>query len=129
MPLPRSLAHFNRRVTNQLLGPLAPYLPAFGVVIHTGRQTGRPYRTPVNVFRRSGGYVVVLTYGPDADWVRNVLASGACMLETRGQIVRLKQPRLFRDEQLRAVPAAVRQLGRVLSLAGVKDFLDLAVAG
>jgi deazaflavin-dependent oxidoreductase (nitroreductase family) len=128
MPLPRSIARFNRRVTNRLLGPLAPYLPGFGVVIHTGRKTHRLYRTPVNVFRRPGGYVIALTYGPDADWVRNVLANGGCILETRGQIVRLEQPRLFRDEQLHAVPPPLRLIGRALGgLAGVKDFLDLTV--
>jgi deazaflavin-dependent oxidoreductase (nitroreductase family) len=128
MPLPRSVARFNRRVTNRLLGPLAPYVPGFGVVIHTGRQTQRPYRTPVNVFRRPGGYVIALTYGPNTDWVHNVLASGSCLLETRGQIVRLNQPRLFHDAHLRAVPPPLRLIGRVLgSVAGVSDFLDLSV--
>jgi deazaflavin-dependent oxidoreductase (nitroreductase family) len=128
MPLPRSVARFNRRVTNQIIGPLAPYAPGFGVIIHTGRKSGRLYRTPVNVFRCPGGYVVALTYGPDSDWVRNVLANRGCLLETRGQIVRLKQPRLFRDEQLRSVPPPLRMIGRIIGpLAGVKDFLDLTL--
>jgi hypothetical protein len=55
MPLPRSVARFNRRVTNQITGPLAPYAPGFGVIIHTGRKSGRQNRTPVNVFRSPGG--------------------------------------------------------------------------
>ena len=46
MPLPRSVARFNRRVTNRLLGRLAPRLPGFGIVVHTGRKTQRRYRTP-----------------------------------------------------------------------------------
>ena len=125
MPLSRSVARFNRRVTNRLLGPLAPYLPGFGVVVHTGRKSRRPYRTPVNVFRRPGGYVVALTYGPDADWVRNVLASGACVLETRARRLRLTRPRLFRDERRRAMPAPVRL---ILGLNDVSDFLELDVA-
>ena len=58
MPLPRWLARFNRRVTNRLFGPVAPRLPGFGVVVHTGRKTHRPYRTPMNVFRcADGGHV------------------------------------------------------------------------
>ena len=64
---PRWLARFNRRVANRLLGPLAPHLPGFGVVVHIGRKTHRRYRTPVNVFRRADGYVIALTYGPDAE--------------------------------------------------------------
>lgn len=127
MPAPRWLARFNRHVTNRILGRLAPYVPGFGVITHTGRKTHRRYRTPVNVFRRPGGYVVALTYGPEADWVRNVLANGGCTLETRGRRVRLTQPRLFHDEQRRAMPAPVRPF---LGLLHVYDFLELQqVAG
>ena len=122
MPLPRWLARFNRHVTNQLLGPLAACAPYFGVVVHTGRRTHRQYRTPVNVFPRPGGYVIALTYGPDSDWVRNVLASGGCVLETRGRALRLTRPRLYHDEKRRAVPALVRLIGR---LGLVSDFVDL----
>jgi deazaflavin-dependent oxidoreductase (nitroreductase family) len=125
VPLPRSIARFNRRVTNRLLGPLAPYLPGFGVVVHTGRKSHRIYRTPVNLFRRAGGYVIALTYGPDSDWVHNVVAAGGCLLETRGRTVRLTQPRVYHDEQRRAVPPPLRVLG---GLGHVSDFLDLATA-
>jgi deazaflavin-dependent oxidoreductase (nitroreductase family) len=125
MPLPRSIARFNRYVTNRILGPLAPYLPAFGVVVHRGRKSGRWYRTPINVFRRPGGYVVALTYGRDADWVRNVLAAGGAVLETRGRRVQLTRPRLVHDESRRAVPPPLRPLGR---LGRVADFLDLSLA-
>jgi deazaflavin-dependent oxidoreductase (nitroreductase family) len=124
MPLSRSVARFNRRVTNRLLGPLAPYVSGFGVVVHTGRKTGRPYRTPVNVFRRPGGYVIALTYGPRAEWVRNVLASGGCTLETGGGTLRLTRPRLVHDERRRAVPAPIRL---VLRLSHVADFLELTL--
>ena len=76
MPLPRAVARFNRHVTNRILGPFAYVLPLFGVVVHRGRRSRRLYRTPVNVFRRPGGVVIALTYGPESDWVRNVLAAG-----------------------------------------------------
>jgi deazaflavin-dependent oxidoreductase (nitroreductase family) len=122
MPAPRWLARFNRRVTNRVLGRFAPYLPGFGVVIHTGRKTHRRYRTPVNVFSRPFGYVIALTYGPEAEWVRNVLAAGRCVLETRGRTVPLREPRLFRDERRGLVPLPVRL---ILGLANVSDFLEL----
>lgn len=125
MPLPRAVARFNRRLTNRLLGPLAAYLPAFGVVIHRGRRSGRTYRTPVNVFRRPGGFIVALTYGPESDWVRNVLAAGGCTLETRGRTVRLRSPRLIHDETHRSVPQVLRPVGR---LGHVDDFLELSMA-
>lgn len=125
MPAPRWLARANRYVTNPLLGRLAPRLPGFGVIVHSGRKTQRQYRTPVNVFASANGYVVALTYGRDSEWVRNVLANGGCTLETRGRAVQLTQPRLFHDEQRRAVPAPVRLM---LGLIRVNDFLELARA-
>jgi deazaflavin-dependent oxidoreductase (nitroreductase family) len=122
MPAPRWVARFNRRVTNRLLGPVARLLPGFGVVVHRGRTTQRRYRTPVNVFRSGRRYVVALTYGSEAQWVRNVLAGGGCELETRGRTVALTRPRLVRDERRRAVPPPVRP---VLRLLGVAEFLEL----
>ena len=122
MPLPRSIARANRRVTNHLLRGLATRLPGFGVVVHTGRRSRRQYRTPVNVFRRGNRYIIALTYGTNADWVRNVLADGGCTLETRGRALRLSRPRLFHDESRHAVPAPVRL---ILGLINVNDFLEL----
>ena len=116
MPLPRTVASFNRIVTNPLLGRLAPHLPGFGVVIHTGRKSGREYRTPVNVFRRGDRYVIALTYGPDSDWVRNVQAAGKCSLVTRGRLLDLTQPRLFHDDRRLAVPAPVRVILRLVEI-------------
>lgn len=73
----RGMAHFNRRVTNRLTRPLAHWLPGFGIVVHEGRSSKREYRTPVNVFRAPGGYVIALTYGTESDWVQNVRAAAA----------------------------------------------------
>jgi deazaflavin-dependent oxidoreductase (nitroreductase family) len=103
---------------------LATRLPGFGVVMHTGRKTQRRYRTPVNVFPHAHRYVIALTYGPDTDWVHNVLASGSCMLEPRGRTLRLTRPCLVHDERRRSVPALVRLL---LGLLRVSDFLELTL--
>jgi deazaflavin-dependent oxidoreductase (nitroreductase family) len=125
MAAPRWLARFNKVATNRVTLPLAPRLPGFGVVEHVGRTSGRHYRTPVNVFPRAGGFVIALTYGSDAQWVRNVLANGGCTLTTRGHSWRLTQPRLAPAEQRRAVPAPVRLILRLLH---VTEFLDLSSA-
>lgn len=124
MPLPRGVARFNKHVTNRLTGIFAPYLPYFGVVVHTGRKTRRVYRTPVNVFPRPGGYVIALTYGPNSDWVRNVLTSGSAELETRGRKVHLVRPHLIHDERRRVIFAPLRLIGQ---LGNVSDFLELGL--
>ena len=120
--LRRRIAHINRRFTNPVLRPLAARLPGFGVVVHTGRKSGREYRTPVNVFHDPDGYVIALTYGRESDWVKNVLVGGGCDLVTRGRRKHLTEPVLFRDEGRRPVPRLVRPMLRLL---GVADFIRI----
>jgi deazaflavin-dependent oxidoreductase (nitroreductase family) len=123
MPLPKRLARFNRSVSNPLLRPLAARLPGFAIVSHTGRRSGRRYSNPVNLFRSGDRYVIALTYGADAQWVRNVLAAGACEIQTRGRRIELAEPKVVRDPRRALVPAGVRQMLRVLD---VEDFMLLS---
>ena len=122
MPLPRTLARWNKVGLNRVSTRVAPWMPGFGVVAHTGRRSGRLYQTPVNVFPAGDGYLLALTYGPDSDWVKNVLAAGGCELVTRGRTVRLVSPQLVHDENRRGIRPLERQ---VLRLIGVADFLSL----
>ncbi len=46
------------------------------LVRHTGRRSGRSHETPVDPIRTADGFVVPMVYGPDTDWVRNVVAGG-----------------------------------------------------
>src|SRR6187200_3310154 len=73
-----------RRVVNRYLNPVmhgvARRLPGFAILTHHGRKTGRTYRNPVNVFRRGDTYLFFLTYGSDAQWVKNVLSAGSCSI-------------------------------------------------
>jgi deazaflavin-dependent oxidoreductase (nitroreductase family) len=125
VPIPKSVASFNKRVTNRITGPFAGRLPGFAVVHHVGRVSGHEYRTPVNAFRHDDGYVFVLTYGADVDWVKNVEAARACEIETRGRTVRLVEPRRFTDPTRQAVPRAVRV---ILNLIDVDEFISMRVA-
>lgn len=122
MVLSKKVARFNRVATNRVAGKIAGKAPGFGKIVHRGRRSGREYRTPVNVFRVPEGYVVALTYGPDTDWTRNVLAAGGCELETMGLQVKLTNPRIVHDEHRRDTPFVVR---RILGLVGVTEFLYL----
>ena len=120
MPIPKSVAAFNKKVTNHLTTPFASHLPGFAVVTHRGRRSGQTYRTPVNVFRRGDHYVFALTYGPDVDWVKNVEAAGACDIESRGRTIHLVEPQRFTDATGRDVPGPVRA---ILRLIDVDDFM------
>jgi deazaflavin-dependent oxidoreductase (nitroreductase family) len=125
MPIPRTVRRWNKAGLNRVTKHIAPWMPGFGVVVHRGRRSGRCYQTPVNVFPGQEGYVFALTYGPDTDWVKNVLAADGCDLRTRGRAIRLVSPRLFHDESRRAIRPVERQ---VLRFIGVADFLSLTTA-
>lgn len=126
MPLPKTLARFNRIVTNPILGHLAWRLPGFAIVMHTGRRSGRDFRTPVNLFRAGDSYVIALTYGSDAQWVRNVQAAGGCEVVTRGERIRLGEPRIVHDPHRASVPPPVRL---ILGAVGVEEFMFLRRGG
>jgi deazaflavin-dependent oxidoreductase (nitroreductase family) len=125
MPIPRVVGRWNKVGLNRVTRRVAPWMPGLGVVVHRGRRSGRMYQTPVNVFASSDGYVFALTYGPDTDWVKNVLAAGGCELRTRGRTVRVTAPRLFHDEARRDIRPLERQVLRVI---GVADFLSVKTA-
>jgi deazaflavin-dependent oxidoreductase (nitroreductase family) len=118
--------HTVTRYVDPVLRPVAGRLPAFGIVTHRGRKTGRTYATPVNVFRRGDEYLFFLTYGSDVQWVRNILAAGGCSLRTRGRDVALVEPELIADPELRLAPPFVRFVEK--RLAGATEVLRMRAA-
>ncbi|MHB2017949.1 MAG: nitroreductase family deazaflavin-dependent oxidoreductase [Candidatus Xenobia bacterium] len=94
MHLPYALRRINRVFTNRLLGPLAWWLPPLAVILHQGRKSGRPYRSPIVAFHQGKLWVVPLTYGRDVDWARNIQAANGCELVQLGRRHRLTNPRL-----------------------------------
>jgi deazaflavin-dependent oxidoreductase (nitroreductase family) len=125
MPIPRIVRQWNKAGLNKVAKHIAPWMPGFGVVVHRGRRSGRVYQTPVNVFAMEDGYVLALTYGPDTDWVKNVLAAGGCELRTRGHVIRMTAPRLYHDEARTGIRPLERQVLRAIRVA---DFLSLKKA-
>ena len=113
---------FTRHVLNPVLRRLAAWLPGFALLTFTGRTTGRRYTTPMNVFVRDGRYVFALTYGSDAAWVRNVLATGRAELRIRRRTIHLVEPELFVDPTRRLMPAPAKL---ILGRAGVDEFLRM----
>jgi deazaflavin-dependent oxidoreductase (nitroreductase family) len=94
MRVPRAVAQFNRRVTNPVARSLTPWLPCLGTLEHTGRKSGKHYRTPLLVFKTRDGFVILIGYGPETDWLKNVLAGGSTVLHKRGNALALGSPRI-----------------------------------
>lgn len=125
MSVQRRLARFNRVFANRIVGRAISRLPGFGAVFHSGRKSGRVYRTPVKVFRNGENYLLSLPYGPQSDWVKNVTAAGGCELLNRGRRVRLVEPRLFTDREQLGIPRPIRA---ALIRLKAFDFIELRPA-
>ena len=123
MPLPARLGRFNRRVTNRIARVVAGRLPPLAIVVHPGRTTGREYQTPVMIFTSGRQVVVALTYGAQADWVKNVRAQGGCALIHGGRRSALTAPRLVGVRE--GLPRIPRPLRPILRALGVTEFLVL----
>ena len=119
----RWLAKINIAFTNRITGLFAGWLPGFGILKHLGRKSGRVYRTPVNVFRASNGFIIALTYGSQSEWVKNVFATGGCELRTRGKRYELSAPHVVHDPTRGRFPIPVRV---VLRLVGADEYMELS---
>ena len=98
MEIPQSIARFNRHVTNPVQRLWAGWLPPLGIVEHVGRRSGKPYRTPVTVFSADvdgkPGVAIVLTYGPDRDWLKNLTAAGGGRMRRNGKSFSIADPKV-----------------------------------
>lgn len=92
MAMPRRIARFNKVVTNRVQMLWAPRVAPWAVIVHTGRRSGREYRTPVLAFTRGSQVTIALGYGADSDWVRNLLAAGGGAIVRKGHEARLADP-------------------------------------
>ena len=119
----RWLAKINIAFTNRITSLFAGWLPGFGILTHAGGKSGKVYRTPINVFRASNGFIIALTYSSQSEWVKNVLAAGGCDLETRGKKYQLSAPKVVGDPTRRRFPIPVRI---VLKLVGADEYMELS---
>jgi len=118
------LAKVNIAFTNRITTLFARWLPGFGILTHVGRKSGKVYRTPVNVFRVSNGFIIALTYSSQSEWVKNVLAAGGCELKTRGKKYQLSSPNVVHDPTRRRFPIPVRL---VLKIVGADEYMELSI--
>ena len=120
MHLPRLLARVNRRVVNPIQRRYAGVIPGHGIVEHSGRRSGRAYRTPVLVFRAPEGFSMIIGYGLRSDWVQNLLAADGGALQHRRHRYTLSKPRvLYGDEAYQALPGALRIFAKLFQVEGV----------
>lgn len=113
MPVPRAIAHFQRRFIHPVVRGLATWLPGYGLLLHVGRRSGRTYRVPLNVFDApDGGFAVVLAYGTNSDWLLNLRSAGTAELIKKRRQYRVSNPRIVSGPD---AVAALPFYGRLVS--------------
>lgn len=114
MPIPRVIARANKVLTNRILIHLVRF-PPFAAIRHVGRRSGREYRIPLNTFRSDDAFVIALTYGPESDWVKNVVVAGGAVLEYGGEDIPLTDPKIVARKEVRSsLPLPVRAFLTIL---------------
>lgn len=77
------------------------WFPAWAVVHHRGRVSGRDLTVPVAVVPTPDGFVINLPWGAGTNWVRNVLAADGCVIRWKGVDHRMADPRIVGEAEAR----------------------------
>ena len=95
----------------------------FALLRHVGRRSGKTFEIPIMVWRVADGFVIVPTYGPHVDWLRNLQAAGRGSLRWHKREFVLQKPE-FIDAEIgwRALPGWTRP---ILRLSGEHEFVKL----
>jgi deazaflavin-dependent oxidoreductase (nitroreductase family) len=103
MQHPQGLARFNRHVTNPIQRMWAGWAPTFAVIEHVGRRSGTTYRTPVTGFKAEvdgkPGVAVLLTCGPDRDWLKNLKAADGGRMRHYGKTFDVADPQVVSEAE------------------------------
>lgn len=108
-----TLNPLTRRVARSSFGP-------FSIVRHVGRRSGTRYETPIIVAPVRDGFIIELTYGPDVDWHKNVVAAGGCTLIWHGKEYTINHIEPIDTATGRAAFSPLQQV--ILHLLGRKHF-------
>jgi len=93
MVLPARLRYINKAFTNRIMRLIAGKTRSpIAFIKHRGRTSGKWYATTIITAPAQDGFVFALTYGPDVDWYKNILADRKAELVWRGNSYSLSNP-------------------------------------
>lgn len=118
------LGFIQRRLNPTTLAAARSGRGPFSLVRHRGRKSGRIYEAPLVLAQVPEGIIAELTYGPEVNWYRNVVAGGGEVLH-RGQWYRVTAVEPFPADRGRRAFGPFRSL--ILTLLRRHDFRLLKV--
>jgi deazaflavin-dependent oxidoreductase (nitroreductase family) len=113
------------KASNPVMRELAGrrWFPAWAQLHHRGRKSGKEYVIPVAVVVRPDAFVIALPWGPQTNWVRNVMAAKGCTIRWKGADYRVTEPQLV-DKSV-ALQAASGVQRAVIQRGSFPAFLQL----
>ena len=102
------------------------WMPVIGVLHHRGRNSGRDYATPLGVRRIGDSFVMPLTFGENAAWYRNVVASRSAVVTYLGRDFTVLDPEVI--DYPTAAPAFPLYERLQFRLVGINEYLRMRVA-
>jgi deazaflavin-dependent oxidoreductase (nitroreductase family) len=100
----------------------------FAIIGHVGRRSGKPYETVIMVWPTGEGFVIALTYGPDVDWYRNLLAAGGGSVFWHRKVYAVGKPEpIDAKTALQAFPALFRLIFRTFGRQ--EEFVQVKSSG
>ena len=122
--LKNRIRFLNKYVTNRVLRGLASLpIGPFALIRHIGRRSGKPYETVIMVWPSGRGFVIALTYGPQVDWYRNILAAGGCTVFWHKRVYAVGKP-VSIDAKI-ALPVFPTPFRQILGRIGLQDFVQV----
>ena len=98
-------------------------LPMISVIQHKGRRSGRSFSTPLAARPTANGFVIPLTFGEQADWIRNVQAAGGCTIRWKGTTYTVIEPEIVDWAEVRASFYPAERV--LVPLIGIRRFVRL----
>jgi len=116
------------KVLNPALGKIAAWgwIPVWGVVVHTGRKSGRRFTTPIALAKTGDGFMIPLPWGPTTDWCRNLVAARGGIVRFGGVEHVVRDPEVV--DRAVAVPAFPRLIRPLIPVVGIRRFLHVRLA-
>lgn len=123
-PVKNAVRTFNKHLLNPAMLLLAGRRHWYAAVLmHTGRNSGKSYATPVVADRVADGFIVPLPYGTRVDWLRNVLVSRQATIRVGGRTYVVTDPQVI--DAATAGPQLSARRRRAFERFGIEQFVKL----
>ena len=103
------------------------FIPIWGVIVHTGRKSGRKFATPIALAKTRDGFVIPLPWGEGTDWCRNLLAAHGGVVRWGGRDIPVREPEII--DRAAAAPEFGLIPRRMVGLIGIERFVRVRTVG